>query len=57
MTKQRTQFGCGYLQTAQEVKESLILNSNYSRTTVALLRKHANSIVFGTFYAVGVMHE
>jgi len=49
MTKQRSQFGCGYLQTAQEVKESLILNSNYSRTTVALLLKHANSIVFGTF--------
>jgi len=49
MTKQRSQFGCGYLQTEQEVKESLILNSNYSRTTVALLLKHANSIVFGTF--------
>jgi len=35
MTKQRAQFGCGYLQTAQEVTESLTLNSNYSRTTVA----------------------
>ena len=33
MTKQRAQFGCGYLQTAQEVTESLILTSNHSRTS------------------------
>jgi len=33
MTKQKLQFGCGYLQTAQEVTESLILNSNHSRTS------------------------
>jgi len=36
MTKQRPQFGCGDLETAQ-VTESLILNSNHGRTTVALL--------------------
>jgi len=48
MTKQRLQFGCGYLQTAQEVTESLILNSNNGRT-IALVLKHANSIVFLTF--------
>jgi len=35
MTKQSLQFGCGYLQTAQEVTESLILNSNHSRTSLA----------------------
>ena len=35
MTKQRSRFGCGYLQTVQEVTESLILNSNYSRTSIA----------------------
>jgi len=34
MTKQRSQFGCGYLQTAQKVTKLLImiLNSNHSRT-------------------------
>jgi len=37
MTEQRTQFGCGYLQTAQEVTESLILNSNDSRTSIAAI--------------------
>jgi len=35
MTKQRLQFGCGYLQTPQEVKESLILNTNHSRSSFA----------------------
>jgi len=35
MTKQRLQFGCGYPQTAQEVTESLILNSNHSRISFA----------------------
>jgi len=35
MTKQRSQFGCGYLQAAQEVTESLILNRNHSRTSFA----------------------
>jgi len=35
MTKQRPQFGCGYIQTAQEVTESLILNLNHSRTSFA----------------------
>jgi len=49
MTEQRTQFGCGYLQTAQEIIESLKLNSKHSRITVALLLKHADSIVFATF--------
>jgi len=34
MTKQRLQFGCGYLQRAQEVSKSLILSSNYSRTSL-----------------------
>jgi len=33
MTKKRSQFGCGYLQTAQEVTESLIVSSNHSRTS------------------------
>jgi len=47
MTKQRSQFGCGYLQIAQEITESLILNSNHSRTSLAA--NHANSIVFATF--------
>jgi len=37
MTKQRSQLGCGYLQTAQEVTESLILNSNHSRTSIAAI--------------------
>jgi len=37
MTKQRSQFGCGYLQTAQEITESLILTSNHSRTSFAAL--------------------
>jgi len=45
MTKQRLQLGCGYFQTAQEVTESLMPNSNHSRTSF----KHANSIVFATF--------
>jgi len=35
MTKQRWQFGCGYHQTPQEITESLILNSNHSRTSFA----------------------
>jgi len=35
MTKQRSQLGCGYLQTAQEVTESLLLNINHSRTSFA----------------------
>jgi len=35
MTKQRSQFGCGYFQTAQEVTKSLILNSSHSRTSFA----------------------
>jgi len=35
MTKQRSQFGCGYLQTAQEVTESLIPNLNHNRTSFA----------------------
>jgi len=47
MTKQRSQFSRGYLQTAQEIVESLIINSNHSRTSFAA--KHANSIVFTTF--------
>jgi len=47
MTKQRPQFGCGYLQMAQEVTESLMLNSNPEE--LALLLKHANSVVFATF--------
>jgi len=46
MTKQRSQFGCGYLQTAQKITESLIWSSNHSRTSFAA--KHANSIVFAT---------
>jgi len=37
LTKQRSQFGCGYLQTALEVTESLILNSNHSRTSIAAI--------------------
>jgi len=36
MTKERSQFSCGYLQTAQEVTESLILNSNHSRTSFGM---------------------
>jgi len=32
-------FGCGYLQTAQEVTESLILNSNHSRASFAALAR------------------
>jgi len=43
--EQRSQFDCGYLLTAEEVTESLILYSNHSRTSF----KHANSIVFATF--------
>jgi len=39
MKKQRSQFGCDYLQTAQEVTESLILNSNRSRTSTAAIRQ------------------
>jgi len=35
MTKHRSQFDCGYLQTAQEVTESLILNCDYSRASFA----------------------
>jgi len=36
MTKQRTQVGCDYYdQTAKEITESLILNSNHSRTSFA----------------------
>jgi len=35
MMKQRSQFGCGWLQTAQEVTESLLLNSNHRRTSLA----------------------
>jgi len=35
MPKQTPQFGCGYLQTAQGVTESLILNLNHSRTGFA----------------------
>jgi len=38
VTKQKSQFGCGYLQTAQEVTESLILKSNHSRTSFAAAR-------------------
>jgi len=49
MTKQTSQFGCGYLQTAQEVTESLILNSNHSRTSFAALSTQIHSIVFATF--------
>jgi len=37
MTKQTSQFGCGYLQTAQEVTESVLLNHNHSRTSFAAL--------------------
>jgi len=37
MTKQRLPFGCSYLQTAQEVPESLILNSNHNRTSFAAI--------------------
>jgi len=48
MTKQRSQFGCGYLQTAQEVTESWILNAA-TTAEQALLLKHANSIIFATF--------
>jgi len=33
MTKQRSQFGCRYLQTVQEVTGSLILNSNHIKTS------------------------
>jgi len=33
MMKQTSQFGCGYLQAAQEVTESLIPNLNHSRTS------------------------
>ena len=35
MRKQRSQFGCGYLQTAQEVTGSLVPNSNHSRTSLS----------------------
>jgi len=35
MTKQRSRFGCGYLQTAQEITESLILNINHSWSSFA----------------------
>jgi len=48
MTKQRLQFGCGYLQMAQDVTESLILNTA-TKAELCLLLKHANSIVFATF--------
>jgi len=44
MTKQWSQFGCSYLETAQEVTESLMPNSNHGRTSFA-----ANNIVFATF--------
>jgi len=37
MTKQRSQFGCGYQKTAREATESLILNSNHSRTSIAAI--------------------
>jgi len=37
MTKQRSQFGCGYLQTSQEVTESLILKSNHRRTSITAI--------------------
>jgi len=39
MTKQRSQFGCGYLQTAQEVTEPLVLNSSHSRTSIPAITK------------------
>jgi len=35
MTNQRWQFGFRYLQTAQEITESLILTRNHSRTSFA----------------------
>jgi len=35
MTKQRSQFGCGYPQTAQEITGSLMLTSNHSITSFA----------------------
>jgi len=35
MTKQRSHFGYEYLQTAQEVTKSLILNRNHGRTSFA----------------------
>jgi len=37
MTKHRSQFGCGYHQTAQEITESLILNRNHSSTNFCYL--------------------
>jgi len=49
MTKQRSQFGCGYLRTAQKVTESLIVYYTSTTAELALLLKHANSIVFATF--------
>jgi len=36
MTKQTSQFGCGYLQTAQEVTESLISNLNHAELALLL---------------------
>ena len=36
MTKQRSQFGCGYLQTVQEGTGSLILNSNHGKTNFSM---------------------
>jgi len=56
MTKQRFKFRCGYLQTAQEVTESLILNAA-TTAGLALLVNHANSIVLRDIYAVSVIHE
>ena len=44
----KSQFGCGYLQIAQETPESLILNSSHT-AEIALLFKDVNSIVFATF--------
>jgi len=38
MTKQRSQFGCGYLLSAQGVTEPLILNRNHSQASFAARR-------------------
>jgi len=55
MTKQRSQFGRGSLQTAEEVTESLILNSNHGRTSFAAQTR--KSYRFRDICAVSVMHE
>jgi len=46
MTKQKSQFGCSYLQTAQEVTQSLVPNSNHSRTSFAFAAETRKLVSF-----------